>query len=69
MICLLGYQWDLSVFQYLFEHIGKENGDLFDIDSTHWRHAGLGGCREGVWLEFLPSPQEFAIDLAKLFQD
>ena len=69
MIRLLGYQKVLIVFQYLFEHIGKENGDLFDIDSIHCHHVGLGGCKEGHGLKLLPAPQEFAIDLAKLFQD
>ena len=69
MIRLLGHQWALTVFQYLFEHIGKENGDLFDIESIHCRHVGLGGCKEGLELELFPAPQEFAIDLAKLLQD
>jgi hypothetical protein len=69
MIRLLGCQWTLIVFQGLFEHIGKENGNLFDIESIHCRHIGLGGCKEGLGLKLLPAPQEFAIDLAKLFQD
>lgn len=69
MIRLLGHQWGLAVFQHLFEHIGKENGDLFDIDPERCCHAGLGGCREGHGLGLLPAPKEFAIDLAKLLQD
>jgi hypothetical protein len=48
MIRLLGNQRGLTAFQHLFEHIGKENGNLFDIDSIHCRHAGLGGCKEGL---------------------
>ena len=69
MIHLLGHWWTLSIFQYLFKHIGKENGDLFDIESIHCRHIGLGGCKEGLGLKLLPAPQEFAIDLAKLLQN
>ena len=69
MIRLLGRQWTLTVFQCLFEHIGKENGNLFDIESIHCRHIGLGGCKEGLGLKLLPAPQEFAIDLAKLLQN
>jgi hypothetical protein len=69
MIRLLGRQWGLTAFQHLFEHIGKENGDVFDIDSERCCHAGLGGYREGRELGLLPASQEFAIDLAKLLQD
>jgi len=69
MIHLLGQQRAIAVFQRLFEHVGEENGDLFDIDLICCRHTGLGGCKQGHGLQLLPAPQELATDLAKLLQD
>jgi hypothetical protein len=59
----------MAFFQHLFEHVGDENGDLFDIDPICCHHAGLGGCKEKHRLQLLPASQELATDLAKLLQN